>query len=384
MFVAVVMGLTCSGCAEETERKYPFPTVPRSILERLGEMQLGEPPAIDPAEWKSLEDAWTRRDSLDAEKQTPEYDQLVVKLMLAASGVVTEEAQAPYLRKLETLIAGARVAADKGKPETHPGDSLMKFLHGGVMHGGYEFGQSSFASVFDTGIYNCVSSTAMYYVIGRELDLEMQIISIPGGSFLSGHACLNLVDGDRTYELEPTNPDGFDWGTKLSQPGVFTVGFQPNRKDGHIVDGIGLAATIYSNRGVDASKAESPDRIAAASLGLRALMCDPYDSSSAQNVLAVFTNWGPVLAAEGHYDEAIRALAFGYEVTQDGGVKNNLSITVSEQIASLMKDKKDREVKTAIKHASTLLPDDNDFKNTESWIRHASKSYDDDGGDAAL
>ena len=198
MVVAVVMGLTCSGCAEETERKYPFPTVPRSILERLGEMQLGEPPAIDPAEWKSLEDAWTRRDSLDAEKQTPEYDQLVVKLMLAASGVVTEEAQAPYLRKLETLIAGARVAADKGKPETHPGDSLMKFLHGGVMHGGYEFGQSSFASVFDTGIYNCVSSTAMYYVIGRELDLEMQIISIPGGSFLSGHACLNLVDGERT------------------------------------------------------------------------------------------------------------------------------------------------------------------------------------------
>jgi len=286
MVVAIAIGLACSGFAEDAERNYPFPTVPRSILERLGEMELGEPAAVDPAEWIILQEAWTLRDSLDAEKQTPEYDQLVVKLMLAASGVVTEEAQAPYLRKLEALIAGARVAVDKGKPETHPGDSLIKFLHGGVMHGGYESGQSSFAAVFDSGIYNCVSSTAMYYVIGRELGLEMQIISIPGGSFLSGHACLNLVDGDRTYEVELTNPDGFDWGTKLSQPGVFTIGFQPNRKDGHIVDGIGLAATIYSNRGVDASKAESPDRIAAVSLGLRALMCDPYDSSSAQNVLA--------------------------------------------------------------------------------------------------
>jgi len=135
--------------------------------------------------------------------------------MLAASGVLTETAQAPYIQRLDRLIADARVAVDKGKPETHPGETLMTFLHAGVMHGGYELGQSSFASVFDTGIYNCVSSTAMYYVIGRELNLEMQIISIPGSFFLSGHACINLVDRDRTYEVEPTNPDGFDWGTKL-------------------------------------------------------------------------------------------------------------------------------------------------------------------------
>ncbi len=382
--VAIAMGMAYCGLANERERKYPFPTVPRSILERLGEIKLGEPAVVDSVEWEILEDAWARRDSPDTEKQTPEYDRLVVRLMLTASGVVTEAAQEPYIQKLNTLIADARLAIDKGKPDAHPGESLIQFLHAGVMHGGYELSQSSFAAVFDSGIYNCVSSTAMYFVIGRKLGLKMQIISIPGGSFLSGHACLNLIEGDRIYEVEPTNPNGFDWGTKLSQPGVFTIGFQPDRKDGHIVDGIGLAATIYSNRGVDASKAENHDRLAAASLGLRALMCDPYDSTSAQNVLAVFTNWGPVLAAEGRYDEAIRTLAFGYEVTQDGGVKNNLSITASEQIASLLNDQKDIEAKAAIEHAATMLPEDNDFKNAEPWIRHASKSYDDEGGEAAL
>lgn len=226
--ISIAIGLASSIWAQETEPTYPFPTAPGLILERLGEMKLGEPAPLDAREWELLEGAWAWRDSSVADKQTQEYGQLVVKLLLASSGVVTEAAQTPYIEYLQKLIAEARVAIDLGKPATHPGESLMKFLHDGVMHGGYDLDQSSFSTVFETGIYNCVSSSAVYFVIGRELGFDMQIISIAGSNFTDGHACLNLIDGDRIYEVEPTNPSGFDWATKLSQPGVFTVGFQPD------------------------------------------------------------------------------------------------------------------------------------------------------------
>jgi len=367
--------------AEETATKYPFPLPPRTILERLGEMQLGEPPAIGAEEWKILDAAWALRDAPAAEKRKPEFEQLVVDALLTASGVTTDAARAEYHEKLKAVVEGARAAVDKGKPE-HAGELLMKFLHEGVLKGGYDAAQTSFADIFQSNKHNCVSATAMYYVVGRELGLEMRIIAIPGNRWFPGHACLDLIDGDKTYEVEPTNPDGFDWATKLSKPGVFTIGPQTDRKEGHFVDGLGLAASIYSNRGVGSSDVREPEKrdyMAAASLGLRALMCGPYEQSAAHNVTAAFTNWGPALAELGRYDDGVRTLAFGIIATDDGDVRNNFHSTASKQIAEFLKNNKDREAQAAIENAATVMPMHSDFQKSAPWYRFANRCYEDEG-----
>jgi tetratricopeptide (TPR) repeat protein len=372
--------------AEETPKKYPFPLPPRTILERLGEMKLGEPPAIGAEEWQVLDAAWALRDAPEAEKRKPEFERLVVDALLTASGVTTDAARAEYREKLKVVVEGARAAVEKGKPE-HPGESLMKFLHEGVMKGGYVAEQTSFADIFQSNKHNCVSATAMYYVVGRELGLEMRIIAIPGNRWFPGHACLDLIDGDKTYEVEPTNPDGFDWATKLSKPGVFTIGPQTNRKEGHFVDGLGLAASIYSNRGVGSSDVREPEKrdyLAAASLGLRALMCGPHEGSAAHNVTAAFTNWGPALAELGRYDDGVRALAFGIMATDEDDVWRNFHVTALEQIAELLKNKKDREAQAAIEFAATVMPKESDFQESTPWFRFANRRYEDEGGEAAL
>lgn len=383
-----LQGIATSIAAEDTVtvRTSPFPLPPRTILERLGEIKLGEPPAISPEEWQVLDAAWELRDAPDAEKQKPEFERLVVDALLTASGVTTLAARAEFRDKLNSVVQGARAAVEMRKPE-HPGESLMKFLHEGVLKGGYDADQSSLADVFQSNRHNCVSATALYYVVGRELGLKMRIIAVPGNRWFPGHACLDLIDGDRTYEVEPTNPDGFDWATKLSKPGVFTVGPQTNRKEGHTVDGLGLAASIYSNRGVgsrDLQDPEKPDYMAAASLGLRALMCGPCEQSAAHNVTAAFTNWGAALADSGRFDEGVRVLTFGLTATDADDVRNNFHFTASKQIAELLKNKQDREAQAVIEHAATVMPLHSDFQNSSPWLRYADNCYDNEGPDAAL
>ncbi len=386
--VFAILGSTFSiaiaGAAEAT-RKYPFPLPPRTLLEQLSEMRLGTPPAITADEWKVLEAAWDLRDAPAANQHGPAYDRVVVEALLTASGVRTEAALAAYRAKLEKVIAGAREAVEKGKATRHAGESLMQFLHADLMKEGYEADQTSFAAIFDSAKYNCVSATAMYYVVGDALGLKMRLISIPGGFALSGHACLDVLEGEKKYEVEPTNPDGFDWATKLSKPGVFTVGYQPDRKRGYTIDPLGLAASIYSNRAVHAAHSDPPARLAAAGLALRAVMVSPYDESTTGNVVAVFTNWGPKLADEGRYEEAVRALAFGYKATGSDAVRNNLSITWSDYIRSLMKASRDREAQAAIERAAADLPMDPDFQEGRSWDRYVDRLFrDHETADPAL
>ena len=53
------------------------------------------------------------------------------------------------------------------------------------------------------------------------------------------------------------------------------LGFVPDRKDGHEVDAVGIAAMIYSNRGVALAGEKPSKRLEAARCCLAALALDP-------------------------------------------------------------------------------------------------------------
>src|SRR5262249_43835011 len=131
---------------------------------------------------------------------------LLLDAMLFASGIEAAEARRKYCEQFDALLAKAREAVKDAKDNRQRGEQLLKFLHAGVMSKGYESGQSSFAAIFDTGKFNCVSSTAMYYLVGTRLGLELRPISIPGSAYLPGHASVDMIDGDKRIQIEPTNP----------------------------------------------------------------------------------------------------------------------------------------------------------------------------------
>ncbi|MFO0816795.1 MAG: hypothetical protein U1A77_02560 [Pirellulales bacterium] len=384
---AALMGWTTASIADEPAQQYPFPKAPRSIIEQLGTLRLGQPASIGDQEWRVLEAAWNLRDAAKVEWTTSENQELVINAMFVASGVTNEKDLKVYREKLAKVVDSARAAVKKSPQGAHPGETLMKFLHEGVLKGGYDEDQTSLAAVFDCQKHNCVSSTAMYYLVGSQLGFELRVIVIPGTRFSSGHACLDLIDGQKVYEVEPTNPDGFDMATKLNRPGVFVIGPRIDRKEGHLVNGLGLAASIYSNRGVAMVKVKEPaepDYLTAISLGGRALMCDAHERTASTNVVAWYANWGNQLSKAGRYDDAVRVLAQGMQATNADDLKHNFQVIAFEQFDMLVKSKKDREAQAALDFAMSTLPLADDLRHSRPWMRNANRVYESEGGEAGV
>ena len=115
-------------------------------------------------------------------------------LHLLASGVPAKD-RAAYLKKFADLVAAAEKATAGAKTDREKADHLLRFLHKGVMAKGYAEDQTTLHGVFDTGKFNCVSSSAVYFLVGTRLGLKLQPVLIPGEPYRVGHAAIDLIDG---------------------------------------------------------------------------------------------------------------------------------------------------------------------------------------------
>ncbi|MGC3966550.1 MAG: hypothetical protein QM775_04030 [Pirellulales bacterium] len=385
----VCAALVCGGSAhaEDDAPKYPYPVAPAAMLADPGLAELGPWPKVAADELRLLERAYALRDDAAAQDK-PEYDRLVADLMFTAGGVSTATELAELHDRLDDVVVGARKAVAARPSDEHAGEALMKFLHAGLLREGYVDKQTSLVETFRTHTYNCVSSSAAYYLVGLALGMKLRVICISGSNWTDGHVCLDLLDGDKTYQLEPTNADGFDWETKINRPGVSVPALSPDRRDGYPTDGLGLVACVYRNRSVGAVNVDPPqeaDRPLAASLATRALMCSPYDKSSIHALATVYVNWGPKAAEAGRYEEAIAALQHGLELTNHRDVRNNLGAVGIDWMRHLVDTKQDAAAEAAARRLAKLLSDDSDFRGAALWKRCADDAFEaDDGGPPAL
>jgi hypothetical protein len=307
---------------EPAADKYPFAVPPLEILDRLGKADLGSIPVPNAADRAFLEAVWTARSKPAADQKPPSADDTVRALLLAA-GVSTPAAREKYGRQFDALTAQARKAVGAGNEPRQKADKLLRFLHAGPMKNGYVGGQSSLPAVLDTGKFNCVSSAALYHVVGRRLGLDLRVILIPGGIITAGHASIDLVDGKDRVQIEPTNPDGFDWPAKRDRPGVVVFGVEPDRKDGYEADALGLAASTAANRAAEASRAEGPSPARAVELYLIALALHPTNRMAAHNLNAEFAGWGSALAGQGKADAALRLFAVAAAASDDRDLRDH-------------------------------------------------------------
>jgi tetratricopeptide (TPR) repeat protein len=347
----------------------PLKKSPIAILNQLAELPGGKEPRLAADELallKKVQDQFAKPAADDA---------LLTDALLFASGIADATDRKKYREQLDAIEAGARksIAGTKTVPER--GEALMHFLHERPMKVGYDESQSSLAAVLDTGKFNCVSSSALYYLIGARLGLKMSIVSIPGG-ILAGHAALDLIDGKRRYQVEPTNPDGFDWGTKSKEPGVVILGFVPDRKDGYEVRPNGLAAMIYSNRGSKLCGEPEADRVAAISVLVAALCLEPADRTAANNLLAVFGNWGLELGEAKKFEDAIKVMSFGQSIlAAPDALDRNHAAVWARYIESLLGDKRDKDAVATVRRAAKAMPANSDFRRAGEWFERLGSKH---------
>jgi hypothetical protein len=183
---------------------------------------------------------------------------------LLASGLAPERMQ-PYEARLASLVEGARAEADRagGAPAAR-GEAILGYLHGSAFKR-YREDATTLDGLLDTGYYNCVSSAALYLLVAGALGLEV------GGVKTRDHAFCTLRAGERSIDVETTNPYGFDPGAKKEFTDSFgkATGYAyvppGNYSDRRAIGPRELLALILSNR---VTRAESAGRYAdAARLG---------------------------------------------------------------------------------------------------------------------
>jgi hypothetical protein len=350
------------------DKGYPLALPPLKIHDGLVELKVGVVPALSAEERALLEKVWTLRNESKFGLLTAD-DALVTEAVLFACGVDDAAKQKSYRDKLDAITSAAKEATAGGKTPAERGELLLQHLHKTALKGGYVLEQSLVTATLDESKYNCVSSAVLYYLIGTRLGLKLQPVAIPGGPFLSGHATVDLLDGDKRVQIETTNPKGFDWEKTAKQPGVTIIGIVPDRKLAADVDGLALAAMTYTNRGVAYTKEKMPQRLAAARCDIAALALHPTSPTAINNALATFTNWGMDLTAVGKHEDAVRLLAFGLTVApKSSNLANNQAVAWSEYILSLLRAGKDKEGVEVARRAAKAMPRDGDFAHDSRWF----------------
>ena len=274
---------------------------------------------------------------------------------LLASGVTEKERRAAYVARIDALVADARKATEGGKTAFEKGEQLLKWLHAGAMAKGYRSEQTDVSVILDTGTFNCVSSAALYNIIGRRLGLDLRAIEVPD------HAFSILYDGSSHADVETTNAAGFNPSRDPRALKAFEAqtGFRyvPDHHRGQRreVDEAGLVAIIFYNHGVGLGRGK--EHLKAILSYFRAMSLDPEFASAVKNALASLAQWSSDLAREGRHEEAVAVLETGVALApRDPTLVHNRRVAWSEWAEAHMRAGREDEALAVLRRAAEKAP----------------------------
>ena len=323
-------------------KAYPFIKPAAQAFEVLNELSKvsGEKVSIAAIEQELFADLAAER----KERWSP------AAIVLVASGVLDRTELADCLKRLDTLEADARRSLASAKTDRAKGEQLLKFLHAGVMVKGYELKQTSLSALLKENRFNCVSSAAMYNLLGERLGLNVRAIEIPA-TVLSGHVFSVLRADGAVIDVETTNKLGFNPKGKRERPEGGT--YDPAKDGGNRreVDNQQLAAMIYYNRGVELSKEKQYHP--ALFMYFRALCLDATNKAAIGNVLADLSNWGLALSKQGKHEDGLHVYAVAMKLApnESGLQTNHVAIWQHYALAEMRAGREDAAL-TVAKRAS--------------------------------
>jgi tetratricopeptide (TPR) repeat protein len=285
---------------------------------------------------------------------------------LFASGIQDAAKRKAYLARLDALEQEARkVVADARTPHAK-GEKLLQWLHQRPMAKGYVAGQTDLSAILDTGTFNCVSSAALYNVLGRRLGLDLRAIEVPD------HAFSILYMGKEHADVETTTPHGFNPARdraaqeEFKQRTGFTYIPDSHRDQRREIGETGLVAIIYYNHGVELTREKRYHEALLAYF--RAMSLDPEFASAVKNALAVLANWSGELARGGKFEEALNVLGTGLDLApRDATLLHNRKVVWHEWAEAAMKAGKEDEALAIARRAAEAVPD-GDFLALQAWL----------------
>jgi tetratricopeptide (TPR) repeat protein len=231
----------------------------------------------------------------------------LIDAALIAEGVRDPQRRAVYRDQFQRW---ARQLGDLDRPDAPPRERaamLLSFLHNKALTIRYDPDSSQLTQLFETGHFNCVSSTVLFQAMCHQ-------IGLPAWPLVgAGHVSCVVPSGDGCWLVETTSAD---WPVVLETADpradasvALTAQTASLRRR---IRPAQLVAVIYYNRAIRLLDAGNyHDSLAA---NLAAWRIDPGNPDVWQNLLAVMNNWAVALASEGQYADAVALLAKGRQL----------------------------------------------------------------------
>jgi hypothetical protein len=221
----------------------------------------------------------------------------------------------------DTLLLLERAAEElRGDPDLpaeprRRGEYVLSYMHRKFLKS-YSALQTRLDTLLQNGRYNCVSSAVLYLVLGRAVDLDVR------GVLTRDHAFATVQAGGDSWDVETTNPYGFDPGSRREfhdQFGKLTgFAYVParNYRDRTGIGPLELVSLILSNRIAGAEdRGRFGDGVVFA-VNRAALLAnlkereEGFFSSPQEDLVDRLLNYGAFLLRGNREEEALRWAAY--------------------------------------------------------------------------
>ncbi|MCL2792811.1 MAG: hypothetical protein FWD87_06945 [Spirochaetaceae bacterium] len=165
------------------------------------------------------------------------------------SGVSRENAQL-FVQRYEALASNLSLHYQRNNINLadpfQKGEAILHFMHENLLRR-YAGTGTRLDELFDRGVFNCVSSSVVYYALAMQNNLDVRAIRTRGHVF-----CAVIIDG-KIIDVETTNRFGFNPGEKrevITALGNIGIAYVPpgNYRDRVEISAKELLALVLSNR----------------------------------------------------------------------------------------------------------------------------------------
>jgi tetratricopeptide (TPR) repeat protein len=191
------------------------------------------------------------------------------------------------------------------------GEYVLDFTHKKFLKG-YAETQTRLDEIVSTGRYNCVSSAVLYAILAAAADLDVR------GVMTRDHAFATVSAGTETFDVETTNPYGFDPGSRREFHDAFgkLTGFAyvpaRNYRDRAAISLLELCSLILSNRIADLEKRNRYSEAVPLAVNRAALLANrrdpvssPFFQDGEKDLLDRLFNYGASLLNGGRETDAL-------------------------------------------------------------------------------
>jgi tetratricopeptide (TPR) repeat protein len=248
------------------------------------------------------------------------------------------------------------------------------------MHEKFLKSYSAFQTRLDTllqnGRYNCVSSAVLYLVLARAVGLDVR------GVVTRDHAFATVRAGGDSWDVETTNPYGFDPGSRRDfhdQFGKLTgFAYVParNYRDRTAIGPLELVSLILSNRVAEAEDRGRFDEAVALALNRAALLAGreetegEFFAAPQKELRDRLFNYGASLLKGNREEEALRWAFYAGTRYPDERWQDYIFAAANNRVAKLGQGRRFAEARDFLETARPLL-DEGNFRRLDLTLTDA-------------